>query len=132
MKNFLYVSSLSSSLSQQVCGERCACKDSDLSFKFLLSHNFAFWPAQVFGKASFVKQPYATKLQSSIQKQQHYVTRNVYQHSFEVHVCLVSVMFCLQTLPGDFDVKAKVTEVLDENGYELKRARMMDIDDFLG
>jgi hypothetical protein len=29
-------------------------------------------------------------------------------------------------------VKAKITDMLEKSGYELKRARTMDIDDFLG
>lgn len=32
----------------------------------------------------------------------------------------------------DFDIKLKITDILDKNGFEKKRARTMDIDDFLG
>lgn len=36
-------------------------------------------------------------------------------------------------LPDEnFDVKKKVQEILTENEYDKKRARTMDIDDFLG
>ncbi|CAC5361754.1 DIM1 [Mytilus coruscus] len=35
-------------------------------------------------------------------------------------------------IPPDFDVKTKVTELLQKNEYDKKRARTMDIDDFLG
>jgi hypothetical protein len=35
-------------------------------------------------------------------------------------------------VPADFDVKVKVTDLLEKSGYEQKRARTMDIDDFLG
>lgn len=35
-------------------------------------------------------------------------------------------------VPPDFDVKTKVTELLQKNEYDKKRARTMDIDDFLG
>ena len=38
----------------------------------------------------------------------------------------------LQPVPADFDTKTKVTELLEKNGYDQKRARTMDIDDFLG
>lgn len=38
----------------------------------------------------------------------------------------------LQPIPADFDGKTKVTELLEKNGYDQKRARTMDIDDFLG
>ncbi|XP_076093472.1 dimethyladenosine transferase-like isoform X2 [Mytilus galloprovincialis] len=35
-------------------------------------------------------------------------------------------------IPPDFDVKTKVAELLQKNEYDKKRARTMDIDDFLG
>lgn len=35
-------------------------------------------------------------------------------------------------VPPDFDVKREVTELLQKNEYDKKRARTMDIDDFLG
>lgn len=35
-------------------------------------------------------------------------------------------------IPPDFDVKTKVEEILVKNGFDQKRARSMDIDDFLG
>ena len=31
----------------------------------------------------------------------------------------------------DFDIKAKVQDILQENDFDKKRARTMDIDDFL-
>ena len=31
-----------------------------------------------------------------------------------------------------FDIKEKVQKLLTENGYDKKRARTMDMDDFLG
>ncbi|VDH94219.1 18S rRNA (adenine1779-N6/adenine1780-N6)-dimethyltransferase [Mytilus galloprovincialis] len=34
-------------------------------------------------------------------------------------------------IPPDFDVKTKVAELLQKNEYDKKRARTMDIDDFL-
>lgn len=37
-----------------------------------------------------------------------------------------------QLLEDNFDVKQKVQEILTENDYDKKRARTMDIDDFLG
>ena len=37
-----------------------------------------------------------------------------------------------QPVPDDFDVKTKVNELLEQNDFEKKRARTMDIDDFLG
>jgi hypothetical protein len=35
-------------------------------------------------------------------------------------------------LDDHFDVKQKIQEILTENDYGKKRARTMDIDDFLG
>ncbi|XP_053395345.1 probable dimethyladenosine transferase [Mercenaria mercenaria] len=49
------------------------------------------------------------------------------EKNYKVHCSLKSI-----PVPPDFDVKAKVTEMLEKSGYELKRARTMDIDDFLG
>ncbi|KAJ8316565.1 hypothetical protein KUTeg_005887 [Tegillarca granosa] len=37
-----------------------------------------------------------------------------------------------QLVSPDFDIKLKITDILDKNGFEKKRARTMDIDDFLG
>ncbi len=37
----------------------------------------------------------------------------------------------LQPIPADFKMKPKVETLLDTNGFEKKRSRTMDIDDFL-
>ena len=50
-------------------------------------------------------------------------------HSWRPVLCLLCV---LQTIPADFNTKAKVIELLEKNEYDQKRARTMDIDDFLG
>ena len=42
------------------------------------------------------------------------------------------LFFLLKPVAADFDVKAKVTEILEKGDFEKKRARTMDIDDFLG
>ncbi|WAR23949.1 DIM1-like protein [Mya arenaria] len=49
------------------------------------------------------------------------------EKNYRVHCSMKNV-----AIPTDFDVKAKVTDLLEKNGYELKRPRSMDIDDFLG
>ncbi|CAF1556997.1 unnamed protein product, partial [Didymodactylos carnosus] len=36
------------------------------------------------------------------------------------------------TITNDFDTKAKVEEILEQSGFAKKRARQMDMDDFLG
>lgn len=42
-----------------------------------------------------------------------------------------SMVFFYQTFPPDYDMKAKLNEILESNGFEKKRPRMMDIDEFL-
>lgn len=37
-----------------------------------------------------------------------------------------------QMVDGEFDIKEKVQKLLTEGGYDKKRARTMDMDDFLG
>ncbi|CAF0825245.1 unnamed protein product, partial [Didymodactylos carnosus] len=37
-----------------------------------------------------------------------------------------------KTITNDFDTKAKVEEILEQSGFAKKRARQMDMDDFLG
>lgn len=49
------------------------------------------------------------------------------EKNYRVHCSLKDI-----AVPQDFDVKAKVTDILEKSAYELKRARTMDIDDFLG
>lgn len=57
---------------------------------------------------------------------------------FKLHgrfsICILSriCLHFLQPVAPDFDVKAKVTEILERGDFEKKRARTMDIDDFLG
>lgn len=40
--------------------------------------------------------------------------------------------FTLKMVDEGFDIKEKVQKLLTENGYDKKRARTMDMDDFLG
>nr|XP_011431712.2 probable dimethyladenosine transferase [Crassostrea gigas] len=49
------------------------------------------------------------------------------EKNYRTHCSLKSV-----PVAPDFDVKAKVTEILEKGDFEKKRARTMDIDDFLG
>lgn len=49
------------------------------------------------------------------------------EKNYKVHCSLNNI-----TVSPDLDVKAKITELLEKSGYEQKRARTMDIDDFLG
>nr|XP_022319963.1 probable dimethyladenosine transferase [Crassostrea virginica] len=49
------------------------------------------------------------------------------EKNYRTHCSLKSV-----PVAADFDVKAKVTEILEKGDFEKKRARTMDIDDFLG
>ena len=44
---------------------------------------------------------------------------------------LFTCLFYYQQLPDSFDMKAKIEEILGKNGFAEKRARTMDIDDFL-
>jgi hypothetical protein len=37
----------------------------------------------------------------------------------------------LQKIPEDFDIKQKIEEVLKQDAFNEKRARTMDIDDFM-
>ena len=44
-----------------------------------------------------------------------------------------NIRFCfIQTIPSDFKMKDKVESLLETNGFDKKRPRQMDIDDFLG
>ncbi|KAL3869854.1 hypothetical protein ACJMK2_042482 [Sinanodonta woodiana] len=49
------------------------------------------------------------------------------EKNYKVHCSVKSI-----PIPPNFDVKEKVNEILEKNKYGNKRARMMDIDDFLG
>lgn len=49
------------------------------------------------------------------------------EKNYRTHCSLKSV-----PVAPDFDVKSKVTEILEKGDFEKKRARTMDIDDFLG
>ncbi|XP_048256030.1 probable dimethyladenosine transferase [Haliotis rufescens] len=41
-------------------------------------------------------------------------------------------LFCHNiAIPADFDIKEKVVKILEETSFDKKRARTMDIDDFL-
>jgi len=46
--------------------------------------------------------------------------------NYRIHCSMNSIM-----VDSDFDIKAKVQEILTENEFDKKRARTMDIDDFL-
>ena len=39
--------------------------------------------------------------------------------------------FFIQMVDADFDIKAKISNILKDNEFDKKRARTMDIDDFL-
>jgi hypothetical protein len=41
------------------------------------------------------------------------------------------VIFDKQEMPKDFDMKGKIEEILKASGFSEKRARTMDIDDFM-
>ncbi|KAK3595259.1 hypothetical protein CHS0354_010867 [Potamilus streckersoni] len=49
------------------------------------------------------------------------------EKNYKVHCSVKSI-----PIPPNFDVKEKINELLERNKYGNKRARMMDIDDFLG
>lgn len=46
--------------------------------------------------------------------------------NYKIHCSMNSIM-----VDSDFDIKAKVQDILQENEFDKKRARSMDIDDFL-
>lgn len=46
--------------------------------------------------------------------------------NYKIHCSMNGIM-----VDDDFDIKVKVQEILQENGFDKKRARSMDIDDFL-
>lgn len=58
----------------------------------------------------------------------NYMGDSAFVHCILSQICL----HFLQPVAPDFDVKAKVTEILEKGDFEKKRARTMDIDDFLG
>jgi hypothetical protein len=43
----------------------------------------------------------------------------------------VSFFLYKKPLPDSFDMKKKVDEILNKNGFSEKRARTLDMDDFL-
>ncbi len=45
--------------------------------------------------------------------------------------CTPILSLPLQSLPSDFDMREKIEEILTSNDFAQKRARSMDIDDFL-
>ncbi|XP_033736661.1 probable dimethyladenosine transferase isoform X2 [Pecten maximus] len=49
------------------------------------------------------------------------------EKNYRTHCSLHSI-----PVPADFDIKSKVNDLLTEKDFEKKRARTMDIDDFLG
>ncbi|XP_069126113.1 dimethyladenosine transferase-like [Argopecten irradians] len=49
------------------------------------------------------------------------------EKNYRTHCSLNSI-----PVPGDFDIKTKINDLLLEKDFEKKRARTMDIDDFLG
>jgi len=48
------------------------------------------------------------------------------KHNYEVHCSVNNI-----ELPQDFDVKSKIEQILKDSQFDDKRARTMDIDDFL-
>lgn len=51
---------------------------------------------------------------------------NLLEKNYRIHCSLNN-----KSLPDSFDMKQKVGEILNKNGFTEKRARTMDIDDFL-
>lgn len=49
------------------------------------------------------------------------------EKNYKIHCSILNV-----PLPPGFCLKSKIEEILDKNNFEKKRARSMDIDDFLG
>lgn len=49
------------------------------------------------------------------------------EKNYKVHCSLKNI-----TIPSDFKMKDKVESLLETNGFDKKRPRQMDIDDFLG
>jgi len=47
-------------------------------------------------------------------------------------VCSLIFDLMSQMVDEEFDIKEKVQKLLAEGGYDKKRARTMDMDDFLG
>ncbi len=51
---------------------------------------------------------------------------NLLEKNYRIHCSLNN-----KVLPDSFEMKQKVEEILSKNGFSEKRARSMDIDDFL-
>ncbi|XP_074642595.1 putative dimethyladenosine transferase [Tubulanus polymorphus] len=49
------------------------------------------------------------------------------EKNYRMHCSLHNI-----SVPADFDMKSKVADILEKNEFDKKRARVMDIDDFLG
>lgn len=54
------------------------------------------------------------------------VVTDMLDKNYKIHCSMNGIM-----VDADFDMKTKVQEILQENGFDKKRARSMDIDDFL-
>ena len=62
----------------------------------------------------------------------HGTTREIMTVSCTLQLITNHNDFTLKMVDEGFDVKEKVQKLLTENGYDKKRARTMDMDDFLG